>query len=45
MSSPLSVLLDRLFIRRRIEAESWQAVHQLEQVLLERQEGVRETTL
>ena len=45
MSSLLSVLLDRLFIRRRIEAESRQAVHQLKQVLLERQEGVRETTL
>src|SRR5438270_4373031 len=44
MSSPLSVLLDRLFIRRRIQAESWQAVRQLKQVLMERQEGVREST-
>jgi hypothetical protein len=45
MRSPLYALLDRVFIRRRIQAESWQAVRQLKQVLLERQEGVRETTL
>ena len=37
MSSRLYVLLDRLLIRRRIKAESWQAVRQLKQVLLERQ--------
>lgn len=37
IGSPLYALLDRIFIRRRVEAESWQAVRQLKQVLLERQ--------
>ncbi len=45
MSSPLYVLLDRLFIRRRIEAKSWQAVRQLKQVLLERQESSAEKSM
>jgi uncharacterized protein YndB with AHSA1/START domain len=45
MSSPLYALLDRLLIRRRIEAESWQAVRQLKQVLLEQQASSAEKSM
>lgn len=35
MHNPFYALLDLLFIRRRVEAESWQAVRKLKQVLLQ----------
>jgi uncharacterized protein YndB with AHSA1/START domain len=38
-------LLDRLILRRRIQAESWQAVRQLKHVLLEQQEKLTREAL
>ncbi|HLI09442.1 MAG TPA: SRPBCC family protein [Ktedonobacteraceae bacterium] len=45
MGSLFYSVLNRVFIRRRIEAESWQAVRQLKKVLLEQQASSASTSM